>query len=174
MRESMIQLSGFLGRRRRWVLAAWVVVLLVALPIASHQTDHLTGGGFDVPGSQSKAVTDSVEKDFGGRSDSISVLLKADDSAGPAARAAAVDRVRAAVSDVDGLSLPPAEARRTEAQLQKTGTALAPLRSDQGGDELIDSALTLRSDIDPGTAENGVTTYLAGQPTIWAGMQELS
>jgi uncharacterized membrane protein YdfJ with MMPL/SSD domain len=174
MRDSMIQLSGFLGRRRRWVLGAWVVVLLVALPIASHQTDHLTGGGFDVPGSQSKAVTDSVENDFGGRSDSISVLLKADDSAGPAARAAAVDRVRAAVSDVDGLSLPPAEARWTEAQLQKTGTALAPLRSDQGGDELIDSALTLRSDIDPGTAENGVTTYLAGQPTIWAGMQELS
>jgi RND superfamily putative drug exporter len=150
------------------------VVLLVALPIASHQTDHLTGGGFDVPGSQSKAVTDSVENDFGGRSDSISVLLKADDSAGPAARAAAVDRVRAAVSDVDGLSLPPAEARRAEARLQRTGAALAPLRSDRGGDELIDSASTLRSDIGPGSAENGITTYLAGQPTIWAGMQELS
>ena len=32
----------------------------------------------------------------------------------------------------------------------------------------------LREDLDPGTAEAGVTPYLAGQPTIWAGMQELS
>ena len=82
--------------------------------------------------------------------------------------------MRAVVAGVDGLSLPPAEARRTEAQLQRTGTGLAPLRSSQSGDELIDSATTLREDLDPGTAENGVTPYLAGQPTIWAGMQELS
>jgi RND superfamily putative drug exporter len=174
MRDSMIQLSGFLGRRRRWVLAAWGVVLLVALPIASHQTDHLTGGGFDVPGSQSKAVADAMQEEFGGRSDGIAVVVKADASAGPADRAAAVERIRVAVAGVDGLSLPPAEARRTEAPLQRTGTALAPLRSSQSGDELIDSATTLREDVDPGTAENGVTPYLAGQPTIWAGLQEFS
>jgi uncharacterized membrane protein YdfJ with MMPL/SSD domain len=174
MRESMIQLSGFLGRHRRWVLAGWVTVLLVALPIASHQTDNLTGGGFDVPGSQSKAVSDALQGEFGGRSDGIAVVLRADESASPAERAAAVGRMRAAVAEVDGLSLPPAEARRTDAQLQRTGTGLAPLRSSQSGDELIDSATTLREDLDPGTAENGVTAYLAGQPTIWAGLQELS
>src|SRR4029079_17872903 len=122
MRESMIQLSGFLGRHRRWVLAAWAVVLVVAVPIASHQTDNLTGGGFDVPGSQSKAVADAVQAEFGGRSDGISDVLRADGSASPADRAAAVERMRAAVAGVDGLSLPPAEARRTEGQLQRTGT----------------------------------------------------
>jgi uncharacterized membrane protein YdfJ with MMPL/SSD domain len=174
MRESMIQLSRFLGRHRRWVLAAWVAVLAVALPIALHQTDNLTGGGFDVPGSQSKAVSDAMQEEFGGRSDGISLVLKADPSASPADRAAAVERMRAAVAEVDDLSLPPAEARRTEAQLQRTGTGLAPLRSSQSGDELIDSATTLREDVNPGTAENGVTPYLAGQPTIWAGLQELS
>jgi RND superfamily putative drug exporter len=174
MRESMIQLSGFLGRHRRWVLAGWVAVLLVALPIASHQTDNLTGGGFDVPGSQSKAVSDALQGEFGQRSDGIAVVLRAGESASPADRAAAVERVRAAVAGVDGLSLPPAEARRTEARLQRTGTGLAPLHSSQSGDELIDSATTLREDLDPGTAANGVTPYLAGQPTIWAGLQELS
>src|SRR4051794_251440 len=117
MRESMIQLSGFLGRHRRWVLAGWVAVLVVALPIASHQTDNLTGGGFDVPGSQSKAVSDAVQEQFSGRSDGIAVVLKADRSASPAERAAAVGRVRAAVAGVDGLSLPAAEAGRTEARL---------------------------------------------------------
>jgi RND superfamily putative drug exporter len=174
MRESMIQLSGFLGRHRRWVLAGWVAVLLVALPIAKHQTDNLTGGGFDVPGSQSKAVSDALQGEFGERSDGIAVVLRAGESASPADRAVAVERVRAVVAGIDGLSLPPVEARRTEAQLQRAGTALAPLRSSQSGDELIDSATTLREDLDPGTAENGVTPYLAGQPTIWAGLQELS
>jgi len=174
MRESMIQLSGFLGRHRRWVLAGWFAVLLVALPIARHQTDNLTGGGFDVPGSQSKAVSDALQSEFGERSDGIAVVLRAGESASPADRAAAVERVRAVAAGVDGLSLPPVEARRTEAQLQRAGTALAPLRSSQSGDELIDSATTLREDLDPGSAENGVTPYLAGQPTIWAGLQELS
>ena len=51
MRDGMNKLAGVLGRRRRWVLAAWVLVVLLALPFAAKQTDHLTGGGFDVPGS---------------------------------------------------------------------------------------------------------------------------
>jgi uncharacterized membrane protein YdfJ with MMPL/SSD domain len=170
----MSRLAGFLGRRRRWVLAGWVIVLFLALPLASRQTEHLTGGGFDVPGSQSKAVSDSLERSFAGSADGIAVLLEAEPGATPAQRAAAVRRVRGAVAELDRVTLAPAEARRAEAQLERTGTAMLPLRSDQSSDLLIDSATTLRSDLDPGSAEDGVTTYLAGQPTIWAGMQELS
>jgi RND superfamily putative drug exporter len=48
------------------------------------------------------------------------------------------------------------------------------LRSEKSSDRQIDSAAELREDLDPGAAVNGVRTYLAGQPTIWAGMQELS
>ena len=33
---------------------------------------------------------------------------------------------------------------------------------------------TLREDLDPGSVEAGVTPYLVGQPTVWAGMQEIS
>ena len=67
MRDAMTRLAGFLGRRRRWSWSSGSLVVAVALPIASHQTEHLTGGGFDVPGSQSKAVSDSLEKEFGGK-----------------------------------------------------------------------------------------------------------
>ncbi len=174
MRESMTKLAGFLGRRRRWVLAGWVIVLAIALPIASHQTDHLTGGGFDVPGSQSKAVSDSLERNFAEDADGIAVLLEAQPGASRAESAAAVRRVRRAVAELDRVTLSPAVARGAEVQLQRTGVAMLPLRSDRSSDLLIDSATTLRADLDPGTAENGVTTYLAGQATIWAGMQELS
>jgi uncharacterized membrane protein YdfJ with MMPL/SSD domain len=174
MRDFMVRLAGFLGRRRRWVLAAWVAVVAIALPIASHQTDHLTGGGFDVPGTQSKAVSDSLEKDFSDKTGGIAVLLQAEEGAGRAARVAAAGRVRHAVAGLDKVTLPPATARQAELALQRTGTAMLPLHSEKSSDRQIDSAAELREDLDPGTAVNGVTTYLAGQPTIWAGMQELS
>jgi uncharacterized membrane protein YdfJ with MMPL/SSD domain len=174
MREPMTRLAGFLGRRRRWVLAGWVVALLLALPLASRQTEHLTGGGFDVPGSQSMAVSDSIERDFGGEADGIAVLLQAEGAAGPTAATAAVGRVRGAVAGIEGVTLPPAVARHAELALRRGRTAMLPLRSDLPSDKLIDPAGTLRKDLDPGVPRGGVTTYLAGQPTIWAGMQELS
>jgi uncharacterized membrane protein YdfJ with MMPL/SSD domain len=174
MREPMSRLAGFLGRRRRWVLAGWAIVLALALPFASRQTEHLTGGGFDVPGSQSKAVNKALQSEFGGAANSIAVLLKAAPGAGPAAQAAALERVRQAVAGIEDVILPPPAARRAAARLRREGAAMLPLRSNLSSDRLIDSATTLRQDLDPGAARAGVTTYLAGQPTIWAGMQELS
>ena len=170
----MRRLAGFLGRRRRWVLTGWIAVLLLALPLASRQTEHLTGGGFDVPGSQSKAVGTSLESEFGGDANGIAVLLRAEPGAGPSAQAAAIDRVRHAVAGIADVTLPPPAARRAAVQLRRQGTAMLALRSNLSSDELIDPAATLREELDPGTAKAGVTTYLAGQPTIWAGMQELS
>ena len=174
MRDSMTKLARFLGRRRRWVVGAWVLIVLAALPFAAKQTDHLTGGGFDVPGSQSKAVSGALQNDFGQDANGIAVLLQAEDGASAADRAAAVDRVRREVAQVEELTLAPADGARARVELRRTGTALVPLHSDQSADELIDSAGDLRSDLDPGTAESGVTPYLIGQPTIWAGMQEIS
>ena len=174
MRSLMNKLAGFLGRRRRWVLAAWLVIVVAALPFAAKQTDHLTGGGFDVPGSQSKAVSDALQSEFGARADGIAVVLEAEPGATAAERQAAVGRVRREVAQLEGVTVPPAGARAARRQLDAEGTALLPLRSDRSADELIDSAATLREDLDPGTAAGGVTPYLVGQPTIWAGMQEIS
>src|SRR5690242_2618534 len=149
MRESMIQLSGFLGRHRRWVLAAWAAILLTAVPIAAHQTDHLTGGGFDVPGSQSKAVADAVRDDFGSSSESIAVVLRAEPGAGNSALAAAVRRTTHTVARVDGLSVAPRAAAQGLAELRTRGTALIAVDgSGQTADEMTDDAGVLRSDID--------------------------
>jgi lactobin A/cerein 7B family class IIb bacteriocin len=174
MRDFMVKLAVFLGRRRRWVVAAWIAIVVLALPFASHQTDHLTGGGFDVPGSESKAVSNSLENDFGDKAGQIAVLLRAAEGASPAARAAAIARVSRAVAGLDEVTLPPSATRRAGLALRRTGTAMLPLHSEKSSDLQIDSATDLREALDPGTDVNGVTTYLAGQPTIWAGMQELS
>ena len=174
MRGLMNKLAGFLGRRRRWVLAAWLVIVVAALPFAAKQTDHLTGGGFDVPGSQSKAVGDALQREFGSQADGISVLLKAAPGSTAAAGEAAIGRVRHAVGQLEGVTLPAATAAAARTQLDAKGMAVLPLRSDRSADELIDSATTLREGLDPGSTIGGVTPYLVGQPTIWAGMQEIS
>jgi uncharacterized membrane protein YdfJ with MMPL/SSD domain len=174
MRDGMRALAGFLGRRRKLVVAAWVLIVLLALPFAMKQTDHLTGGGFDVPGSQSMKVSESLQDEFGSQADGIGVVLKAAPDATAAERSAAVARLQDEVANLDDVALPPAAARQARRQLQGTDVVLVGLRSDLSSDELIDPAATLREDLDPGTADGGVTPYLVGQPTIWAGMQEIS
>ncbi|HEX3041966.1 MAG TPA: MMPL family transporter [Solirubrobacterales bacterium] len=174
MRDGMRALAGFLGRRRKLVVAAWVLIVLLALPFAMKQTDHLTGGGFDVPGSQSMKVSESLQDEFGSQADGIGVVLKAEPGGSAAERSAAVGRLQDEVANLDDVTLPPAAARQARRQLQGTDVVLVPLRSDLSSDELIDPAATLREDLEPGTADGGVTPYLVGQPTIWAGMQEIS
>jgi RND superfamily putative drug exporter len=174
MREFMIRLEGFLSRRRRWVVGSWLVVIALALPLASRQTEDLTGGGFDVPGSQSKTVSDAIERDFAGTTQGIGVVLKAERSAGPKQRAAAVKRLTETVADVKDVSLSPPAARRAEAQLQRNGETLVPIRSRLPSDLLTDPAVDLREQLDPGSPQGGVTSYLVGQASAWAGLQELS
>src|SRR3954454_13487991 len=174
MKDAMNRLAQFLGRRRRWVVAAWVLIVVLALPFASKQTEHLTGGGFDVPGSQSMKVSEAVQDEFGSQADGIAVVLKAAPGATAAERDAAVARVRTEVATLDDVTLPPAVAVQARRQLQGTDVVLVPLRSDLTSDELIDPAKTLREDLNPGDAAGGITPYLVGQPTIWAGMQEIS
>src|SRR3954466_14009553 len=120
MRDVMIRLAQFLGRRRRWVVAAWVSIVLLALPFASKQTEHLTGGGFDVPGSQSMKVSEAVQDEFGSQADGIAVGLKAEPDATGAQRDAAVARVRTEVATLDDVTLPPAVAILSRRQLQGT------------------------------------------------------
>jgi uncharacterized membrane protein YdfJ with MMPL/SSD domain len=72
------------------------------------------------------------------------------------------------------VTLPPPAAAQARRQLQGTDVVLVPLRSNLSSDQLIDPAATIREDLDLGTADAGVTPYLVGQPTIWAGMQEIS
>ena len=174
MRSTMNRLAEFLGRRRRWVVAAWFVIVVLAVPFAAKQTDHLTGGGFDVPGSQSQRVSEALQNEFGSQADGISVLLKAAPQASAAERATAISRLRSEVAMVGELTLAPAAARQGRRQLLGAGETIVPLRSDQSSDKLIDSAATLREDLEPGSAVGGVTPYLIGQPTIWAGLQEIS
>jgi RND superfamily putative drug exporter len=60
----MMRLSSYL-RRFRWVVfACWLLALLPALYLAFTQSNHLTGGGFEVADSQSLHVQYQLEDHF--------------------------------------------------------------------------------------------------------------
>jgi heme transporter len=57
----MMRLSGNLRRFRWLVFAGWLLALIPAIYLTVTQSGHLTGGGFDVAGSQSLRVHDELE-----------------------------------------------------------------------------------------------------------------
>jgi len=171
----MIRLSSVLGTRRRWVVGAWLVLVLAAVPLASRQTEALTGGGFDVPGSQSERVQDLLLADFEGSQDgAVSAVLEASPGASRAQLEAAIARLDGAVAGVPEFELAPGVDRSARRSLSRDGLALVPLRSEVAASRQTDPAVELRETLTPGEPVDGVTTYLAGQPAAWAGLQELS
>ncbi len=92
--ESVIaSVSSAAVRRRRWCVAGWVVLLLIALPFSGRAQGVLSAGGFDVPGSQSTHVLDYLNSKRGGAY-AFTFLVDAPTAARAQARIA---QVRAAV-----------------------------------------------------------------------------
>ena len=171
----MQRLAGFLARRRWFVVAAWMALLLAALPFAARQTENLTGGGFAVPASQSEAVERVLEAEYeGARDGAIAIVLEPSERTGPEGAATAVERMAGTVAEVPDLALAPGGAALAERTLAAGDIAVVPLETDLPTDAQTDAASDLREAVDPGSRAGGVTTYLAGQPASWAGLQELS
>ena len=176
MRSFMVSLSGFLTRRRWWVLGAWLITVAIAAPLAAKQTEHLNGGGFDVPGSQSQAVetalTQRFESNEAGR---IAVLLEPSAGVTSEQAAAAVDRARSQVAAAgDGAGIPSQAAREAQAALAAGRPVIMPVQAQGTADELVNTAGDLRDQISPGDEAGGVTPYVIGQPAMWAALSEVS
>ena len=148
-------LDGVVRRRRSWVLAAWLVLLIASVPLAMRQSEHLSSGGFGVPGSQSQAVADAVATMPGVERTSLSIVLIGSEHVTSEIRAEA-----AKVDRVTGVGTPATKGEVT----------LIPLRVNASDDDATDVAVDLREAL--GVGSNGV--HLAGQGALWAGLQEVS
>jgi uncharacterized membrane protein YdfJ with MMPL/SSD domain len=176
MRAAARKLSDFVGRHRRAVGAAWLVVLVATLPLAAKQTENLTGGGFEVPGSESAAVEERMQERYALQAgqNSIGAVLRAEEGASAAQLANAVDRLAEAVASVETLELPQEARAAALDDLGRTGLAVVSIQASSNVSDQIDAAVDLREDIAPGETSDGVTPFLVGQPAAWAGLQELS
>jgi uncharacterized membrane protein YdfJ with MMPL/SSD domain len=176
MRSFMVRLSAFLTRHRWWVVAAWLVTVVIAGPMAAKQTEHLSGGGFDVPGSQSQAVETGVTKRFAeteaGR---IGVVLQPAPGVTAAQAGAAVRRSESQVAAAgDAARVSPRAAAQAQAQLAAGKPAIVPVEATGSADDLVNTASDLRDEVSPGDQVDGVTPYLVGQPAMWAALSEVS
>jgi uncharacterized membrane protein YdfJ with MMPL/SSD domain len=175
MQTAMLRLDRLLRRRRRAVLIAWAVLLLAALPFAARQSEHLSSGGFEVPGSQSAQVDDALAGFPGVQRAQLAAVLVPERGASQEQLRAAIARVGAAAGPIDGVSLPREAVAQAERQAAAGGTIVVPLRAEVDEDAATDVAIDLREELGVGDgARAGVTTHFVGQGALWAAMQELS
>jgi len=166
----MVRLDAAIARRRRVVLAAWAVLLAAAVPFSLQQSDHLSSGGFGVPGSQSARVADALDDVPGAQRTSLAVVLVPERGADTVA---ALDRVASGVRGVARVQLPGASL--AAARAPRDGVLVVPLRVDATDDEASDVAIDLREALGVGEgARDGVAVHLAGQGALWAGLQDVS
>jgi RND superfamily putative drug exporter len=172
MQSAMNRLSAFVRRRRKLVAVAWLVLLLLSIPFASRQTENLTGGGFEAPGSGSAEVDHAVKRFQGASSEALGVVLqrKGGDAA---ATQAAVDRVGKAAAKVDNIELTAAAAAKAKSDGAQDALVLMPLAVTGSREEALQAAKDLRDEVGVGEVKDGVQPYVVGQQALWAGMQDL-
>lgn len=167
-----MRLSASLRRRRRLVFACWLLALLPAVLLTVTHNDKLTGGGFEVAGSQSLQVQYELEDHFPEQGASPLALVAAPRAdATYADMAVAVEALTQAAATVPSLSVvtdplqpPPAPDR----------PYVVALRLDFDNTGAVDVARQLRSRIGidgdrPGEIDNGrVRLYVIGQGALGA------
>ena len=153
--RSLARLAGIVSRRRRAVFAVWLALLAAGGWFSLHQNDFLSGGGWEVPGSPSLRVANTVERDFPNVTVPVfTVFIQGGD----------VQRRVADARRIVG-ELPQV---RAGAPLYRSGAALIPVTYTGKTSNAIDEATTLRRHlVDP-------TTKVIGEPAIWSNFQTVS
>jgi heme transporter len=167
----MMRLSGNLRRFRWLVFTGWLLALIPAIYLTATQSGHLTGGGFEVAGSQSLRVHDQLEAHYPDQGTSPLALVAAPraDASYEDMNAAAtfLQQVAGQVSDVAVVknSAQPAPA--------PDRPYVVSLRLDSSNNSSAsDAAKKLRAKVGvqgdrPGQMENGrVRLYVIGQGAL--------
>ncbi|MBO0865063.1 MAG: MMPL family transporter, partial [Mycobacterium sp.] len=166
----MMRLSGNLRRFRWLVFTVWLLALAPAIYLTVTQSGHLTGGGFEVAGSQSLRVHDDLEGHYPDQGASPLALVAA-----PRADASyqdmtdAVAMLKRVAGEVPDVAIVP-DTRQPAPQPDRP--YVVSLRLDYNNTGASDVAKKLRSKIgvqgdQPGRIENGrVRLYVIGQGAL--------
>src|SRR4051794_36851857 len=150
MQAAMDRLESFLERRRWLVLGAWVLLLLASIPFAAKQTDHLTSGGFSVPGSGSESVDRSLKRFDSAQRDSLAVVLAQKPGATAPDVGRQVDRVGRIAGGLPHVRLAPRDAAAARRQAGSASIEVVPLEVSGNQDQLSDLAVDFRDELGTG------------------------
>ena len=93
---SFDRLGRFVVRRAWWIVGAWAIVLLVAIPIAPRVTGQLSAGGFILDDLESARAKSLLETELGAPPSALVVVLSSPtlQAGTPAFEVAAADAMR--------------------------------------------------------------------------------
>jgi heme transporter len=166
----MMRFSSNLRRFRWLVFTGWLLALIPAIYLTATQSGHLTGGGFEVAGSQSLRIHDELEAHYPDQGTSPLALVAA-----PRADAsyedmnAAVAFLQQVAGEIPDVAVVPNPAQPSP---QPDRPYVVSLRLDSSNDSASDAAKKLRAKIGvkgdrAGRTENGhVRLYAIGQGAL--------
>ncbi len=170
-----MRLSGSLRRRRWLVFGCWLLALVPSIWLAMTQSQNLTGGGFEVAGSQSLHVQHELEDHFPKQGASPIALVAAPrPDATYEDMAAAVAQLETAAQEIPSLTLAPDPMQPAPAPDRPYVVGLRLGFNNTGA---VDVARQLRTKIgvdgdQPGrTADGRVRLYVIGQGELGAAAQ---
>jgi len=160
----MIRFASFSDRFRWPIVAAWIVVVALGA-YASAGLNDLLSNRFDIPSTESTAVLNVLQQDFGQRGDSTFVLVVQTEDGKPATPALVQETTAAATRAADALGNATVGLVQTSDDLAyaSIGTTLEPGKAQV-------RVAAMREAI--GTVP-GATTYLSGQTAINRDLQPI-
>jgi uncharacterized membrane protein YdfJ with MMPL/SSD domain len=168
----MMRLSSNLRRYRWAVFAVWLLLLVPSIYLAMNQSGNLTGGGFEVEGSQSLHVQRELEQHFPDQGASPLALVAAPRAdASFADMTAAVSQLERIAAEVPSVKLVP---NPQQPPPQPDRPYVVSLQPDFNNTGVVDVAKQLRQKVgidgdQAGETENGkVKLYVIGQGALGA------
>jgi uncharacterized membrane protein YdfJ with MMPL/SSD domain len=155
--SALARLAGLVSRRRRTVVAVWLALLVAGGWFSLHQNDHLSGGGWEVPGSASVRVVDALDEFPGVTPPAFMVLVT--DPNGPRAH---LQRARRLVEREPNVRV------GRPVILDGGKAAFLPLAYTGKTSNSIDEATRLRHLL------VDTHTKVIGEPAIWSNFQTVS
>jgi uncharacterized membrane protein YdfJ with MMPL/SSD domain len=159
----LARLAGAVSRRRRAVVAVWLALLAAGGWFALHQTDHLSGGGWDVAGSESVQVGSLLKEFPGATAPVLTLFVTGSSSASVQSRLAAVMPLLRRNERV----------RPGDPVLVAGGrAAFVPLSYPEGTSNAVDEATLLRRELVQ--TSPAVQTRVLGEAAVWSNFQEVA
>ncbi len=159
----LARLASAVARRRRAVAAVWLALIAAGGWFSLHQTDHLSGGGWEVPGSRSLQVSALLDTFPGVTPPTFTVFVTG---------ASAAD-VRRRLAEIRPTLRNDPRLRPGAPHLADGGrAAFLPIGFVGATSNSIDEATTLRHELVRTTP--ATQTRLLGEPAIWSNFQTIS
>jgi uncharacterized membrane protein YdfJ with MMPL/SSD domain len=156
------------------IFGLWLLIILVTVPFAMHESDHLVPGGFAAAGSQSARVEGILMRDFPEVGDArIAVLLWPRAHATAATLRADIARVGRSLHGISGVRLTSQAQQLALFSTDLVGPIILPLQvvGDEHRAEAIDDELHSRLGVG-GPVADGVEIHLLGEGALWTGLHE--